>query len=49
MHVRQLVELLDDLLNCRFVTVGDNGHARKLGILGRADIERVNVVAASAE
>ena len=47
--IRQLVELLDDLLQRGLVAVGDDGHARRLGVLRRADVEGVNVVAAAAE
>ena len=48
--VRQLVELLDDLFQRGLVAVRDDGHARDVfgSCVGR-DVERVNVVAASAE
>ncbi len=47
--VRQLVELLDDLFQRGIVAVRDDGHARQLRVVRRADVERVNVVAATAE
>jgi hypothetical protein len=48
-HVRQLVELLDDLFERGVVAVRDDGHARMAGSCVGRDIERVNVVAAPAE
>ena len=47
--VGQFIELLDDLLQRRVVAARDDGHARRLGVLRRADIERVNVVTTPAE
>ena len=49
MALGKLVELLDDLLHGGLVAVGDDGHAREFGVVGRTDVEGVNVVAASAE
>ncbi len=48
-HVDQLVELLDDLVQGGVVAAGDDGHAGGVGVLGRGDVERVNVVAAAAK
>src|SRR5207247_3832598 len=48
-HVHQLVELLDDLFQRRVVTARHDGHARRAGVLRRRDVERVDVVTASAE
>ena len=48
--------MFGSLLSClticssvRLVAGGDDGHARKAGIVRRPDVERVNVVAAPAE
>ena len=48
-HVHQLVELLDDLLDGRVVAARDDRHAAGVGVVGGADVESVDVVAAPAE
>jgi len=48
-HVRQLVELLDDLFQRGVVAGRDDGHARRGRVVRGRDVERVNVVAAPAE
>jgi hypothetical protein len=48
-HVRQFVELLDDLVERGVIARGDDGHARKFRVVRRADVERINVIAAAAE
>jgi hypothetical protein len=47
--IGQFIELLDDLFQGRLVAMRNNRHARKLGIIGRADVECVDVIAAPAE
>src|SRR3954453_1530279 len=48
-HLDQLVQLLGDLLERRGLGVGDDRHAGEVGVLGRADGERLDVEAAAAE
>ena len=48
-HLDELVELLGDLLERGLVDVDHDGHPRDLGVLGRADGEAVDVVAAARE
>src|SRR6185369_17054359 len=48
-HVHQFVELLDDLLQGRVVPTRDNGHTGGAGVLRRSNVERVDVVAPTAE
>ena len=47
--VGQFIELLDDLFERGFIAMGDDSHARECRVMRRADVERVNIVAAPAE
>ena len=48
-HVDQLVELLDDLLEGRVVAARDDGHAGGVRVVSGADVESIDIVAATAE
>ena len=48
-NVDQFVELLDDLIERVFLFIDDDGHAAELGVMARADIQGLNVIATAAE